>query len=141
MLFGHRRVQPLGDGVDDLLVLDGQQDGVPQILVALDVGGDADLMNDLGDLHLQIGGGPGTGYRAHLTGPFPTQGQDPLGHSARVKGLEKIIVRCGGHHLTLQGGIVKTGHNHHPGTGNDLPLLNPLQHPQGVQPGQEYVHQ
>ena len=40
--FCHLGVQNLGDGVDDVHVVDGDNDGLPQILVALDVGGNAD---------------------------------------------------------------------------------------------------
>ena len=40
--FCHLGVQYLGDGVDDVHVVDGNNDGFPQVLVALDVGGDAD---------------------------------------------------------------------------------------------------
>ena len=46
---GDLRVQALGDGVDVLVVADGEQDGVAQELVALDVRGHADLVQDLGD--------------------------------------------------------------------------------------------
>ena len=39
--FCHLGVQNLGDGVDDVHVVDGDNDGLPQILVALDMGGNA----------------------------------------------------------------------------------------------------
>ena len=39
---GYLRVEHLGDGVDDIHVIDGDDNVLPQILVALDVGGDAD---------------------------------------------------------------------------------------------------
>ena len=45
----HLGVEHLGDGIDDIHVVDGDDDGFPQILVALDVGGDADLVDDVGD--------------------------------------------------------------------------------------------
>lgn len=38
----------LGHGVDVLRLVHGEQDGIPQELVALDMGRDADLMQDLG---------------------------------------------------------------------------------------------
>ena len=40
--FGHLRVEHLGDGVNHIHIVDGDDNGLPQILVALDVGGDAD---------------------------------------------------------------------------------------------------
>ena len=40
--FRHLGVQYLGDGVDDIHIVDCNDDGFPQVLVALDVGGDAD---------------------------------------------------------------------------------------------------
>lgn len=42
----HLRVQYLGDGVDDVHVVHRQQNGLPQILIAFDMGRYADLMND-----------------------------------------------------------------------------------------------
>ena len=47
---GDRRVQNLGDRIDNTAVADGHQDGCTKILVALNVRGHTDLMNDLGDL-------------------------------------------------------------------------------------------
>ena len=46
---GDFRVETLGHGVDVLVVGGGKQDGIPQELVALDVGRHADLVQDLGD--------------------------------------------------------------------------------------------
>ena len=46
---GHLGVQYLGDGVDHIHIVDGDDDGLPQVLVALDVGGDTDLVDDAGD--------------------------------------------------------------------------------------------
>ena len=40
IFLGDFRVQALGDGVDVLRLVHGEQDGIPQELVALDVGGD-----------------------------------------------------------------------------------------------------
>ena len=45
----HLGVQYLGDGVDHVHVVYGDDDGFPQILVALDMGGDADFVDDDGD--------------------------------------------------------------------------------------------
>ena len=40
--FCHLGVEHLGDGVDDIHIVDSDDDGFPQVLVALDMGGDAD---------------------------------------------------------------------------------------------------
>ena len=40
IFLGDLRVEALGDGVDVLRLIHGEQDGVPQELVALDMGGD-----------------------------------------------------------------------------------------------------
>ena len=72
------RVQHLGDGVDHVHILDGEDDGLPEILVALDVGGHANLVDDVGDNSLQVCLLPpghrlltavhaGGGHTAHIT--------------------------------------------------------------------------
>ena len=53
--FGHLGVENLGDGVDNVHIVHRQDDGLPQILVALDMGGDADLVNDVRDHALNAG--------------------------------------------------------------------------------------
>ena len=40
VFLGNLRVEALGDGVDVLRLIHGEQDGIPQELVAFDVGGD-----------------------------------------------------------------------------------------------------
>ena len=52
---GHLRIEHLCDGVDDIHVVHGNQDRLPEILIALDVRGDADLVNDRGDHGLDVG--------------------------------------------------------------------------------------
>ena len=47
--FGYLGVEHLGDGIDHVHVVYGNDDGLPQVLVALDVGGDADFVDDAGD--------------------------------------------------------------------------------------------
>ena len=42
-------VEHLGDGVDHIHVVDGNDDGFPQVLIALDVGRDADFVDDACD--------------------------------------------------------------------------------------------
>ena len=51
---GYLGIEHLCDGVDDVHVLHCDENGFTQILVALDVGGYADLVNDGGDQSLQI---------------------------------------------------------------------------------------
>ena len=50
----HRGIEHLRHRVDHFHVVDGQYDGLPQILVALDVRRYADLVDDLRDLCFQI---------------------------------------------------------------------------------------
>ena len=45
----HLGVQYFGDGIDDIHIVDGDDDGFPQVLIALDVGGNADFVDDAGD--------------------------------------------------------------------------------------------
>ena len=47
--FRHLGVENLGDGIDHIHIVDCNDDGFSQILVALDVGRDADLVDDAGD--------------------------------------------------------------------------------------------
>ena len=54
ILFGNRRVEDLCHRVDDVRILDREHDGGAEILVAFDVGGDADLVDDLRDLGLHV---------------------------------------------------------------------------------------
>ena len=53
ILFRDGGVELLGHGVDDLRLLDGKDDGVAQIMVALDMGGDSYLVQDLRHLQLE----------------------------------------------------------------------------------------
>ena len=48
-------IEHLGHGVDDVHVVDGQQNRLAQVLVALDVRGHADLVDDVGDDALERG--------------------------------------------------------------------------------------
>ena len=47
--FCHLRVKHLGDGIDHIHVVDGNDDSFPQVLITLDVSGDTDLVDDTGD--------------------------------------------------------------------------------------------
>ena len=42
--FGHLRIQYLGDGIDHVHIVDGNDDGFPQVLVALDMGGNTNTV-------------------------------------------------------------------------------------------------
>ena len=53
--FGHLGVEDLGDGVDDIHIVHRQDDGLSEVLVALDMGGNADLVNDVRDHALNAG--------------------------------------------------------------------------------------
>ena len=43
--FGHLGIQDLGDGVDHIHIVYGDDDGFSQILIAFDVGGNADFVD------------------------------------------------------------------------------------------------
>ena len=49
VFLGDFRVQAFCHGVDILRLVHGEQDGIPQELVAFDVGGDTDLVQYFGD--------------------------------------------------------------------------------------------
>ena len=52
----HLGVEHLGDGIDHVHIVDGDDDGLPQVLVALDMGRDTDFVDDAGDQSLNIVG-------------------------------------------------------------------------------------
>ena len=54
ILLCNARVKLLCDGIDDFRLLDCHDDRVPQIVVTLDVGGNADLVQNLRDLNAQV---------------------------------------------------------------------------------------
>ena len=98
---GHLGIEHLGDGVDHVHILDGEDDGLPQILIALDVGGHADLVDDVGDRRLQIrllaadaGGGAAVDPLQGQLFPLPVgQLAHPLQQRAQVAGLGHEIIR------------------------------------------------
>ena len=53
--FCHLGVQDLGDGIDHIHIVYRDNDGLPQILIAFDMGGNADLVDDIGDKGLDAG--------------------------------------------------------------------------------------
>src|SRR5699024_9702118 len=52
---GDGGIEELGHRVDHVVVPDRQQDAVAQVVVAFDVDGDADLVDDVGQHHIQVG--------------------------------------------------------------------------------------
>ena len=55
ILLRNGRIEDLGDTVDDVTVLDGEEDSRAEILVALDMCRYTDLVNDASDLRLYVG--------------------------------------------------------------------------------------
>ena len=47
--FCYLRIQYFGDGIDDVHVIYRNDDGFPQVLVAFDMGGNTDFVDDAGD--------------------------------------------------------------------------------------------
>ena len=87
VFLGDFRVQALGHSVDVLRLVHGEQNGIPQELVALDVGRDADLVQNFGDGQFVT---VHTGVEQVL---FLSAGclEHPGGKDAFVKGLDKIV--------------------------------------------------
>ena len=48
------RIERLSDGVDHIHIVDGEDDGLAQILITLDVGWHADLVDDVGDNGFEV---------------------------------------------------------------------------------------
>ena len=87
VFLGDFRVQALGHGVDILRLVHGEQNSVPQELVALDVGGHANLVQYFGDGQLVT---VHTGVEQVL---FLSAGclEHPGCKHAFVKGLDEIV--------------------------------------------------
>ena len=101
--FGYLGVEDLGNGVDHIHVVDGDHDGLPQVLVALDVGGDTDLMDDVRDhaFDAVLVGPAGRGGPEAL--PSPDHLLHALHHGRHIAGLQHHILNpqigCGGGHV------------------------------------------
>ena len=54
VLLGDRRVQYFRYAVDHVAIADGEQDGCAEVLIAFDMRGNADLMNDARDLRFNV---------------------------------------------------------------------------------------
>ena len=133
---GHLRVQYLGDGVDHIHIIDGDDNGFSQILVTFDVGRHTDLMDDAGDQALNAvlviavtGIQPLGAAAADLLQPF-RQGGHIAGLQHPVPGAQ---VGCGGGYILRN----ESGCNQ-----NGRPALhgrNGLQHADAVPLGQHQV--
>ena len=90
---GDLRVQDLRDGVDDVHVLYGDHDRLAQILIALDVRRNADLMDDGGDHCLDVDLLPPLGVLTELT---VDRGHlvDALGHGVQLARLRHEILHA-----------------------------------------------
>ena len=88
--FGYLGIQYFCDGVDDVHIVYRNDDGLSQILVALDMGGDADLMDDSGDQGLDAGLVPPAGKRIPEALPSPDLLQ-PLYQGPHIAGLQHQI--------------------------------------------------
>ena len=144
MLLGYGGIQPLRDRIDDPVILDRHKNGIPQILIPLDMCRYADLVDDLRHLHLQrllrlrIPPCIPAHRRRRM---IPAQRQDTLRHLPGIKRLQEIIIRPCRQRLPLQRRIVKAGHNHHTRALGQLQSIQSLQHTDGIQPGQKKVQQ
>ena len=108
---GHLGVENLGHGVDHIHVLHGHDDGLPQVLVALDVGGDPDLVDDGGDVGLQglPGGDRQAGGGIFLRPVLRGQQTDALDNRRDPAGLHHVVVPALGGHFVGYGASGKAG--------------------------------
>ena len=133
---GHFGVEDLGDCVDDVDVVHGDEDGLPQILIALDVGRHAHLMDDGGHHSLQAVGAAPVLLQGLECGQLADAGAD----RAETAGLDHVVVGAVG------GGQVGDAPPDIAGEHQDLGLAlqgqaaQTLQHLQTVQAGQHHLH-
>ena len=102
-------------------------------MIALDVGGHADLVDDLGDHHLEV----------HLTVPalagevhrmlVARHLDDAFRHHLHVERLQEMIDRTGGGQLPLEHLVVAGGHRHEEGRVGQVARGDLLHHPDRVQ--------
>ena len=133
---GHLGVENLGDRVDDVDVIHGDEDGLPQILIALDVGRYAHLMDDGGYHGLQTVGVVPVLFQGFEGGQLADAGTD----RAEPAGLDHVVVGAVG------GGQVGNASPDIAGEHQDLGMAfqrqaaQTLQHLQPVQSGQHHLH-
>ena len=131
---GHLRIQHLGDGVDHIHVVHGDHDGLPQVLIALDVGGHTDLMDNRGHQILQL-------RRVFLHRGTPAeQRPHPIQQGVLLHGLCQKVAGSQIHSLRHHAVAAEGGDQDNLG---DLPLLLPqlLEYAEAVQPRQDHIHQ
>ena len=141
VLLCDRGVEDLGDRVDDLAVLDRHQNGGAEILIALDVGRHADLMNDLGDLRFNIGCLHILGRGEEASAAVLGDGVDMLTKATEIVGLDKakLGARRGGFH---KGILIGKYREHDKGgrlVGRVVDLLAVAKHADAVQLGEAEV--
>ena len=141
MLFRDSRIQALGHRVDDVVVLNGHEDGIPQVLISFDMGRHTDLMDDFRHPHFQAAarGNGGLGGADGFHPLFAAQRQNAFGHFVGVEGLEKVIVGTGQHGLPLQVVVIKAGHHHKLRLGSRGGLYA-FDHADSVEAGQKEIH-
>ena len=88
VFLGDFRVQALGHGIDVIRFIHRQEDGVPQELVALDVGRDTDLVQNLGNGQL-VAVHAGLHQNALLVAKGHLE--NPAGQNIFVKRLDEIV--------------------------------------------------
>lgn len=93
VLLGYRGIENLGHRVDDVAVLNGHKNGGSQILIALDMRGDADLMNDLGHLRFNVGGLCILDGGAYTTGAITQNGIHMFAQATDVIRLHQAKLR------------------------------------------------
>ena len=86
----HLGIQNLCNGVDQIHVVYRDDNGLPQVLVALDMGGNTDLMNDPGNHRLNAGFIGPAGRRIPQALPAPDFLQ-PLHQRRHIAGLQHQI--------------------------------------------------
>ena len=100
---GHLGVEYLGDGVDYIHIPHGNDDGLPEILIALDMGGNADFVDDVGDHGFDVGlSGLLGGQHLDLLG-IPPDFLEPFYQGIHIAGLQHQIphsqIGTGGSHI------------------------------------------
>ncbi len=136
VFLGNLRVEALGDGVDVLRLVHGEQDGIPQELVAFDVGRDADLMQNVRDLQLVAVHASRDKPLLVAVGDF----EHPAGKDILVEGLDKVVGEALIQQLLDHFFALESAGDEERGVrfaGGDIFLLDG----QSIQPGHEGIQQ
>ena len=131
---GHFGIEDLGHRIDHVHIPDRDQDGLPQILIAFDVGGHSHLVDDGRDLLLQIDAPITLCFYGCPTGEVP----NPLTQGTASTGLHHKIVSplCRSGIRDPASGII----GQHQDLGAFLHLVQLFQHLQAVQARQHNLH-